>query len=163
MKVAIISDTHDKIDALKKLFEFTKKQGIEILIHCGDVCRGETLKEISKNFKKVYLCWGNGEILESFEESLENVEIFENVGSLEIEGLKICFSHFPNIAKKEFEKGIFDFVFFGHTHFPSLKEENGKYLANPGSLSFFNPTFAILDTKEKKLELKFLKEINNSP
>jgi predicted phosphodiesterase len=42
-----------------------------------------------------------------------------------------------------------------------LKKEKNCYLANPGSLAgiFYKATFAILDTRSKKLELKILEKI----
>jgi uncharacterized protein len=77
MKIAIISDTHDNLENLKKFFDFAKKEKIKILIHCGDVCNGETLKEIEKNFKEIYLCLGNADIKESLLKEAKKSKIFE--------------------------------------------------------------------------------------
>jgi putative phosphoesterase len=159
MKIAIISDTHDNLENLRKFFEFTKKEKIEILIHCGDVCNGETLKEIEKNFKEIYLCLGNADIKESLFKEVKNSKIFEKEGKIEIENLKIGFCHAFKLKEKNLND--FDFYFFGHTHWPFLKKEENCYLANPGNLAglYYKATFAILDTKTKKLELKILEKI----
>ena len=159
MKIAIISDTHDNLENLRKFFEFTKKENIEILIHCGDVCNGETLKEIEKNFKEIYLCLGNADIKESLFKEVKNSKIFEKEGKIEIENLKIGFCHAFKLKEKNLND--FDFYFFGHTHWPFLKKEENCYLANPGNLAglYYKATFAILDTKTKKLELKILEKI----
>jgi putative phosphoesterase len=159
MKIAIISDTHDNLENLKKFFEFVKKEGVEILVHCGDVCNGETLKEIERNFKEIYLCLGNADIKESLLKEAKRTRIFEKEGKIEINGLKIGFCHMFNVKEKNL-KG-FDFYFFGHTHWPFLKKEDDCYLANPGNLAglFYKATFAILDTKSKKLELKILEKV----
>jgi putative phosphoesterase len=159
MKVAIISDTHDNLENLKKFFEFSKKERIEILIHCGDVCNGETLKEIEKNFKKIYLCLGNADIKDSLLKEAKKSKIFEKEGKIEIGGLKIGFCHMFNLKEKNLKD--FEFYFFGHSHWPFLKKEGKCYLANPGNLAglFYKATFAILDTKTKKLELKILEKI----
>lgn len=163
MKVAIISDTHDNLANLEIFFNFAKKEKIKCVIHCGDVCKGETLKEIEKNFEKVFLSIGNADIVESLFSlgSSPKIKIFEDLGKIEIEKLKIGFCHSPDLAKKIFEKENFDFFFFGHTHRPYLIEKEGKYFANPGTLAglYFKATFAVLDTKTKYLELKILEKI----
>jgi hypothetical protein len=163
MKIAIISDTHDNLENLKKFFNFSKKENANILIHCGDVCTRETLREIEKNFDRVYLSFGNADILESLLSlgDSEKIKFFENVGKTEIDNLKIGFCHFPTLAQEFFEKDNFDFFFFGHTHRPQWEEKEGKILANPGTLAglYFKATFAILDTKTKNLELKILEKI----
>jgi putative phosphoesterase len=159
MKIAIISDSHDNLENLKKFFDFAKKEKIEILIHCGDVCNGETLKEIEKNFEQIYLCLGNADIKESLLEEAKKTKIFEKEGKIEIDGLKIGFCHMFNLKEKNLES--FDFYFFGHSHWPFLKKEGDCYLANPGNLAglFYKATFAILDTKTRKLKLKILEKI----
>jgi putative phosphoesterase len=159
MKIAIISDTHDNLENLKKFFEFAKKEKIEILIHCGDVCNGETLKEIEKNFSEIYLCLGKGDIEDSLFREAKKTKIFKEEGKIEIEGLKIGFCHRFKDRNKNLEN--FDFYFFGHSHYPFLKKEGNCYLANPGNLAglFYKATFAILDTKTKKLKLKILEKI----
>ena len=63
MKIAIISDTHDNLKNLEKFLSWLKKEGGSILIHCGDVCRMDTLLKISQDFEgKIYLVFGNAEI-----------------------------------------------------------------------------------------------------
>jgi putative phosphoesterase len=160
MKVAIISDTHDNLENLKKFFEFAKKEKMKILIHCGDVCKGDTLKEIEKNFDQIYLSLGNAEILDSLFKSAKKTKIFEKEGKIEIENLKIGFCHAFKLKDKNLNN--FDFYFFGHTHWPFLKKEGNCYLANPGNLAglYYKATFAVLDTKTKKLKLKILEKIN---
>jgi putative phosphoesterase len=161
MKIAIISDTHDNLENLKKFLNFAKKEKIEVLIHCGDVTNGDTLKEIEENFEgRIYLVLGNADIKDSLEKEAKRTKIFEKEGKIEIEGFKIGFSHFSPKTKKAL--GNFDFYFFGHTHWPTLKKKESCILANPGNLAglYFKPSFAILETKTKNLELKLLERIS---
>jgi putative phosphoesterase len=159
MKIAIVSDTHDNLENLKKFFEFSKKEKIKILIHCGDVCNGETLKEIEKNFGEIYLSLGNADIKDSLFKEAKKTKIFEKEGKVEIGSLKIGFCHVFNLKEKGLEN--FDFYFFGHTHWPFLKKEKKCFLVNPGNLAglFYKATFAILELKTKNLELKILEKI----
>lgn len=159
MKIIIVSDTHDNLANLKKLFLFAKKEKIEFLIHCGDVCQGETLREIEENFEGVFLSLGNADLREDLKKSAKKTKIFEETGEIEINNLKIGFCHQFDFKNKDLEK--FDFFFFGHSHWPFLRKEKNCYLANPGNLAglFFKASFSILDTKKKKIYLKILEKI----
>lgn len=161
MKVAIISDTHDNLANLERFFDFCKKEKIKVLIHCGDVCGLETLKEIEKKFEKIFLGLGNCDVKKSFSKTCQKTKIFEKEGSVEIEKLKIGFCHQFNLEHKNDIFHHYDFFFFGHTHWPFLKKEKKCFLANPGNLAgiFWKATFAILDTKTKKLQLKIMEKI----
>ncbi len=159
MKIAIISDTHDNLENLRKFFEFSKKEKVKVLIHCGDVCNGNTLKEIEENFKKIYLVLGNADIVDSLFECAKKTKIFQKEGKIKAGKLKIGFCHAFKLKEKNLKD--FDFYFFGHTHWPFLKKEKNCYLVNPGNLAglYYKATFALLDTKTKKLELKILEKI----
>ncbi len=162
MKMAIVSDTHDNLANLKKFLDFSKKEEVKILIHCGDVTKGETLSEIEKNFDgEIYLSLGNADILDSIFKISRKTKIFEKIGELTLEKMKIGFCHkFDFNQKKPFLKN-YDFFFFGHTHWPFLKKEGNCILANPGNLAglYFKASFALFETKTKKIELKILEKL----
>jgi hypothetical protein len=161
MKIAVISDTHDNLENLKKFLKFAKKESVEILIHCGDVCTGETLKEIEKNFEKIYLSFGNADLREEIKKVAKKTRIFKERGEIEIDDLKIGFCHQFDLRKINRDLEKFDFFFFGHTHWPFFKREKNCILANPGNLAglFFKASFAILNTRKRKLKLEILKKI----
>lgn len=161
MRIAIVSDTHDNLANLEKFFKFCQKEKIEMLIHCGDVCNDGTLIEIEKNFKNIYLSLGNCDLREAILKIAKKTKIFEEIGEVEIENLKIGFCH-----KFDFKKNCknllnFDFFFFGHTHWPFFKKEKNCFLINPGNLAnlYYKATFAILEPKTKKIELKVLEKL----
>ncbi|MBU2260252.1 metallophosphoesterase family protein [Patescibacteria group bacterium] len=59
------------------------------------------------------------------------------------------------------EQGDCDYIFYGHTHKPWIKERNGIKVVNPGTLidNFGQSTFAFWDTDRGVLELKLLEKI----
>ena len=81
------------------------------------------------------------------------MKIFEDFGETDIDGLKIGFCHFPELAMKNAEK--YDFVFYGHTHKPWIEKIGNCFVANPGNLAgqYYAPSFAILNTETKNLSL----------
>jgi len=149
MKLAIISDTHDNLENLKKFLKWVKENKPEIIIHCGDVTSLTTLKELLKIFKgKLYLVLGNAEL---------DIKI----GELTFNKLKIAFLHFPSIARKVAYTNKYHFIFYGHTHKPWAEKINETYLINPGNLKGepYQPTFCVLDLEKKKFELVLLNRI----
>lgn len=162
MFIGIISDTHDNLLRIDKMLSFLDEKKIYTIIHCGDVTNMETLKYLSQNFKgKIYLSLGNVDEMYGLEKKnikFKNIITFEKIGELKIDDLNIAFCHFPCIAKELAEKNNYDFIFYGHTHEPWEEVINKTKLINPGTLAgmFNRSTFAILDTKNKNIELKIL-------
>jgi hypothetical protein len=167
MKIAILSDSHDNLKILEKFLAFCKKKKIKTIIHCGDITNPDTLNFIRENFKgEIFVSLGNADLKEkilSLKNRLSGVFIFEELGEIEIDNLKIGFCHSPDQLNELIQKKEYDFSFFGHTHKPSLKKTGSCYLVNPGNSAnlYFQPTFAILDTKTKKIELVLVNQIKN--
>ena len=160
MKIAVASDIHDNLANLEKLLSSIKREKIRVIILCGDLCGKEVLEFLKKNVdKEIYLILGNADRKEEifkFAENFPEIKVFDKFGEIEIEGLKIGFCHKLDLAKEKIKD--FNFIFYGHTHKPWIEKIGNCILANPGNLAgiFFKSTFAILDTKTKKL---FLKEL----
>lgn len=158
MRFAIVSDTHDNIGNFKKAIKWLNKENIELILHCGDICKQETIDEAVKNFKgEIKFVRGNADI--NLEELPEKMEIELGVNhSAGLRARKIFFNHYPDIAKKMAESGKYDLVFYGHTHKPWVEQIGSCNLACPGEMAGqrFKPTFAVYNTKTDKLELKIL-------
>lgn len=168
MKIAILSDTHDNLTTLKKAVDWINKNGIEEIIHCGDICSAGTLKELDDNFSgRIHIVFGNvdGDIFPITRNSdagvTPNVIIYHELGEVEIDSKKIAFIHRPKLAKILAESGKYDLVFYGHTHKPWEEKVDNCRLINPGTLAgmFQKATFAIYDTKIDKLELKIVERL----
>lgn len=150
MKIAIISDTHDNLATLGKAVNWMKKNDIEEIIHCGDICSPETLRELSKMFGgKIHIVFGNVDdemflIAKKAPQDMPNVILYGEAGEIEIkdnppspnasESRKIAFCHRPKFAKELAATGQYDLVFFGHTHQPW--EEKMKISCPPGQKIF---------------------------
>jgi putative phosphoesterase len=162
MLIAVISDIHDNLLNLEKCLAWCRAQKISKMICCGDVCDADTLKFLAQNFPgKIFLVEGNGETFtESDLKGLENIDYRQEIGVEKISGLNLGFCHQSKAIDKVIESSskALDFIFFGHSHKPWLERRDQIFLANPGNLSgtFYQATFATLDTKNKKLDLKIL-------
>jgi len=153
MKFAIVSDTHDNMANFNKVIDFLNKEGIDIMLHCGDISNKKTIDEAEERFNgHISFIRGNADY---------NLHDVPDSLSLDIGGKKVAFIHYPDLAKKLAENGNYDLVFYGHTHKPWEEKVGNCHLINPGELAGqrFKPTFAIYDTETDKLELKILEKL----
>ncbi|MFZ5364701.1 MAG: metallophosphoesterase family protein [Patescibacteria group bacterium] len=151
-KIAILSDSHDNLPNLHKFIEYCAENKISMALHCGDITSLSTWNYLQDNFKgEVHAVGGNADMIK-----LPRKKI------IDINGIKIGLVHHPLAAKRLIEKeNDLGFIFYGHSHKPWIEKIANMYLANPGTLAgmFYKATFAVLNTKTKKLNLILLDQI----
>ena len=148
MGVGIISDTHGLLrpEALSAL------QGVELIIHAGDVGGPEVLRRL-KEIAPVFAVRGNVDTQPWAKELPETTTI---------EAARTSFYVLHNLLHLDLkpEAAGFQVVVTGHTHQPERYERNGVLYLNPGSAGprrFDLPvTLAILDVKKKPLRPEIL-------
>lgn len=158
-KVLIVSDSHGRLDTIKAIVSAEKK--IDLLIHCGDLeIDGEIARLTEIADAPVYAVRGNCDIFSDLSSSVHfdfnGHHILVTHGYLE--GVS---SGIQELQRKAGLTGS-DIVFFGHTHIPFLREDNGVIYANPGSTdrprqSGRESTYMIMNIeaeKNTKIELK---------
>ena len=166
MLVAIISDIHDNLVNLKTCLAWLKKNKFEKIICLGDVTTINTINYLVANFdKEIILIKGNCEIYsEASLAKYKHLNYYGEIGITEVDGARIGMCHQRNriIKVLKLSHQSLDFIFYGHSHKPWIENRNKSYLVNPGNLAgvFHQATFATLDTKNKKLELKVIANIS---
>lgn len=139
MKYIFVSDIHGNIDKLQDAIEIIKKENADKLVILGDTASNidkednKVIAQMLNDIKnKVVVIRGNCDTRD-FEENL-GFEIFD-MDNLYINGkfVSITHGHYYNCYNLPFNCG--EIFIQGHTHIPMLVKENGKILANPGSLS----------------------------
>ncbi len=162
MKFAVISDTHDHLPNIQKALTYIHSQGIDILIHCGDVCAPATLVEIAKQFPgTIHYIFGNVDgdpyliMKRIYEGDAANVKPYKDIGEFEIAGKKVAITHYPIIAEKLAKSGDYDLVFYGHDHLKAQKKIGRTLLANPGNLADlkYPASFGLYNTSNDSLEI----------
>ncbi len=168
MLIVITSDIHDNLANLDKCLNWCRKQDVEKMIFCGDLTTKETGHYLAANFAgEIFLVRGNLEIYRPGDlDDIPNLRNQGEIGFLELTNLNIGLCHesfkIARVFKKAAEQEARpDFIFYGHTHKPWLEKRNETTIVNPGNLAntFYAPTFAVLNTETKKLDLKILAEI----
>lgn len=161
MKIAILSDSHEHFDNLKKVMKKIEEIGAEALLFCGDFCGSKPAQIVAAFKGPVFVVFGNhdGDPLRIVKYSTEINPQFkyfdEGNAILELGGRKIAMTHYPLYGNALARTGDYDLVCFGHDHDPRIETHGNCIAVNPGSiLGDKKPaSFAIYDTSTHKAEL----------
>lgn len=161
MQIAVISDIHDNIWNLEKALKIVQKRKIDTAIFCGDYCAPTSFKMATEGFKKAYCIWGNvdGEKFvitrEIYKNKINSVELLGDFGDVELGDRRVAIIHNPDIALVIAKSTLFDVVFFGHLHKPSVEKIGKTLLVNPGEIMGKNgkPSFGVWNSEENEMEI----------
>ena len=127
MKIAVVSDSHRKVDFTKEALEFLKSQGASYVIHAGDLeveANLKTLKDLNLPYVTVF---GNND--RSLINVANNYNIRQEPYFFKIKEISFKLMHLPFYLT-----GDTDIVIFGHTHIFETDYKNNTLFLNPGEL-----------------------------
>lgn len=164
MKIGIISDSHDRIEATNRAIGIIKERGCKILVHCGDFCAPFMMEELQKFSGEVHCIFGNTDDRFTTPNKAKKLGInfHGDILELEVDGKKIAANHYPPIAEGLAATGKYDVVFYGHDHTANKKKIGRTLLVNPGEIMGIKGirTLAIYDTKTDEIEyIEFEKSV----
>jgi uncharacterized protein len=156
MKIGILSDTHNTIELAQKAVDIFKENGVDMVIHAGDI----TSPKMLGLFKgmKVKFALGNGDIdSEALNAESEKLGFgaIEPSAVLNVDGKKIILFHGNDIPlfRQSVASGEYDYVIKGHTHIFENYLSGNTRIINPGALYAAEEfSVAILDTTTGKVE-----------
>jgi uncharacterized protein len=159
MKIAILSDSHDNVWMLERAMPHLA--GADVILHCGDICSPFVTKRLIEGVqgKPVQIVWGNNDgdrrLHLQVSAGAENIHFLGEFGDLNIDGLKIALTHYPEVARPLAESGRYDLVCYGHDHKANEEHLGRTILLNPGELHglYGRSTIAIFLTTTRKVAL----------
>jgi uncharacterized protein len=149
MKIAILSDTHSRYQTVETALRLLQERNINFVIHCGDIEDAETVwlfQGLTAHF-----VFGNCDLERaSLQQAIHGIgeTLHDGYGVLELEGVKIAFTHGDDtrLLRDLENSGAFDFLFHGHTHVAREHRAGNTRVINPGALHRARPkTFVVLD------------------
>jgi len=164
MLIGIISDTHDRLEAMAKAVSKLNELKVETVIHCGDFISPFVIRELGKLNCKLIGVFGNNDgdkytLTEKF--SSLGFQLHDGPHAVEIDGLRFLILHgyrspelTINIAYKLAETGKYDIVAYGHTHKYDQQKIGDALVLNPGEVCGYLThisTIMILDTKKMEV------------
>ncbi len=161
MRIGVISDTHDNLEAIREILKRLEDEGIEEVIHLGDLISPFVVKKIGEMFKgRITLVLGNNdgdrlflsEVMSDF-----GYRLLKSPVELEIGDKKLAAMHEPVFIEALARSGFYDAILYGHTHQVDLRIEAGTLILNPGEASGYltgKKTYAVLDLEAMRAEVK---------
>ena len=136
MLVGVISDTHNRIENVRKIISLFNKEKVGAVIHTGDITKAETLSMFSDLNCPLYGVYGNNDKLENGLQGIcskYNFKFKEPPHNLILDGKRISIFHEPELieAYVNDNDGV-DIILFGHTHKYTHQVNDNTIYFNPG-------------------------------
>ncbi len=159
MRLAVMSDSHDRLDHLELALDQVRAGGAGALLFCGDFCAPFSLAAMAGGFEgPIHAVFGNNDgdpfLLSRVAAGHPHVTLHGQLAELELDGCRVALNHYPEIARRLAESGAYDAVFSGHDHRIYQHCIGHCLWANPGEVMgrFGRPTFGWFDTEQRRFE-----------
>lgn len=161
MQVGILSDTHDNVDAIERITDTFREEGVDTLIHCGDFIAPPVIPYF-EGFELHGVLGNNDGETDGLADAFEAIDgqLHGRVADLELGGAEFAVLHGEDKGDVSAyaESGEYDYVLYGHHHERDRHEVDTTTVINPGAHFPTVPdehrTVAIVDTDTD--EVRFL-------
>jgi putative phosphoesterase len=154
--VGILSDTHDRVDAMAAAVKLLRQRGAEFFVHCGDVGSERVLDHLA-GLPGAFV-FGNTDwdraALARYAQSI-GVACHGSFADLELGGKRVAVTHGDDFKLKQrlLAEQQHDYLLQGHTHIRTDERVGRTRLINPGALQRAKEkTVALLDTTTDRVE-----------
>lgn len=170
MKICILSDSHDNRAMLRRAVEHAIEQGVEAVLHAGDVVAPSTLSVLQPLGIPVHVVHGNntGDLFAMVRRSIRKGSVIEYHGAdadLKLAGRRIFMVHYPHYARGMACTGDYDMVCCGHSHRTDIEmidNVNGSQTTyiDAGTVGGIDapPTYILGDLTDMSFEIVHLPE-----
>lgn len=145
MKICIVSDSHDRADALEQAVRQAKDAGAQAVVHCGDVIGAQTLRPAMALGLPMHVIHGNnlGDSVMLHRIAASSGGILNYHGAdarIELNGRRVFLVHYPDYAYAMACTGDWDLVCCGHSHQAEQRQVasvkgTSAWLVNPGTIA----------------------------
>jgi|APMI01.1.fsa_nt_gi hypothetical protein len=162
MRIGLLSDTHDRVPAVRALLEQMVEGGVSLVMHAGDYCSPFSLQPFHDLSVPLLGVFGRNDgdrdaLQAAAKTGFGALELYESPHSFEIGGKNVLLIHdLADVHQRSIDGH--EVIIHGFTHVPEMKSRGDSLLVNPGEACGWlhgAPTAAILDLNTKAVE--FLK------
>ncbi|MFX1512699.1 MAG: metallophosphoesterase [Promethearchaeota archaeon] len=158
---AVLSDSHDNLDAIKLALDTLSSYSIELFFHCGDVISPFTVPKLDMGVPVKAVRGNNdGEFLGLYKmfQQFPEWEFTQGVLTVETDYGKVAVTHghIPGVLPALLSGSEFKFIFSGHDHNAQVKKVNGILWANSGECGGWlrgRKTIAVVDPQKSRAEI----------
>ncbi len=156
MRIAVVSDTHGRMEPTQKVLEQIRKRDVETILHCGDIGSLELIDLFAD--WPTHFVFGNvddnrAELARRIEAAGKRCD--GTFGELELLEKRIAFLHGDDAVtlREKIISQEYDLVCYGHTHQKETHAEGTTTVLNPGALFRARPrTFAFVELPSLEIE-----------
>lgn len=156
MRIGIVSDSHGKTKRLRRAVQLLAHEGIDALLHCGDICTEADIDILTEAHVPVYAVAGNMDTHAdqlAAEADREGVTFAWEVVEIPLgdgEYLVATHGHDEAVLSELIHGEQFPYVCHGHTHRMRNERIGPVRVINPGAIHHpkhpSHPTVVLLDT-----------------
>jgi uncharacterized protein len=153
--IGILSDSHDRADAMAAGLQLLKDAGAQFYVHCGDI-GSERCIDLLAGLPAAFV-FGNTDFdrntLSRYAGSID-VKCYGSFADLTLDGKRVAVTHGDDYRLKQrlLTAQEHDYMFQGHTHVCADERFGKTRIINPGALHrAAEKTVATLDTATDKL------------
>ncbi len=158
MRIGLMSDSHDRVPAMRALVERMLAEGVSVIIHAGDFCSPFSLRALQDLQVPLLGVFGRNdgdhEGLVAAAQAGFGAELYESPHSFEFGGQQILVVHDLNDVHER-SLAQHQLVVHGFTHVAEMKMRGDTVIVNPGEACGWvngEPTAAIVDLGTKAVE-----------
>src|SRR3970282_1251932 len=168
MKICIVSDSHDRADAVAQAVREAKAAGAEAVIHCGDLIGAQTIKPALAHGLPMHLIHGNNvgdtqALHRRPRASAGRLQYHGPDARLELAGRKVFVVHYDDYGYAMACTGEWALVCCGHSHraeavsVASVRATD-TWLVNPGTVAGLSApaTWVLGDLAAMRFEVRLL-------
>ena len=157
MHIAILSDTHDNIWKLAHAMPHLAQA--EAVIHCGDLVAPFVMQQMGEGIPEspIHVVWGNNDgdtfRLTQVAARFPRITLHGESARLNLGGVRIGVTHYPEIARDLARSGSFGLVAYGHDHQAHEEWIGDCLLLNPGEVMGMKgrSSLALVDTSDRSV------------
>ncbi len=149
MRLGILSDTHDQIARLREAIHLLRGEGADVLVHCGDITRAETVAACAG--LPCYFAFGNHDAddVPGLGRAMADARAvcLGWGGEVTLAGKRVAITHGHMTTDiRRLLAGRPDYLLTGHSHIAHDRQEGPTRRINPGALHEADDfTVAMLD------------------
>ena len=159
MRIGLLSDTHDRVPAIRALLEQMLAGGVSLVMHAGDYCSPFSLQPFHDLSVPVLGVFGRNDgdrdaLIAGAKSGFGAAELYESPHSFDLNGKSVLLIHDLGDVHQRSIDGH-EVIVHGMTHIPEMKSRGDSLLVNPGEGCGWlhgAPTGAILDLETKAIE-----------
>jgi putative phosphoesterase len=155
MQIGVVSDTHDNLDIAQAAVDYFAAEGVEMVVHCGDIISPFTARLFDTDDFDFYAVRGNNDGEWALQSLVDEFGVYMGeMGEIELESANVAVYHGTSeaVVGSLIESGVYDYVLRGHTHQQVHDRADGTVHVNPGGIPLDPaggepPAAVVLDTE----------------